>query len=174
LKLTRNLSNLVTFCFFSFLISFGQCNLKETITICDIAKIDFDTDGTPDGVINLYNEYFDLTGKKLDDGTWRTKPDLSFTLDSDTGKVFVWDLKESVTDGDLNKYEFELFNSTCGSMTPAVTIKIEIGAFSGTALPAFGINDINLEVCEAISEPINLFEALVSSGANPSPHLNGT
>ncbi len=162
--------NVLIACLLTVLQSYGQCNRTETITICDITAIDFDTDGNPDGIINLYDEYFNITGENLERGIWNTRSELMFTLTPETGDVLIWDLRESVTDSDLNKYEFTLFNSNCGNEA-AVTINVILGAFSGVALPSFGINDVNLEVCDF--EGIDLFSALVSDSTTPSPHLNG-
>lgn len=160
----------LSLCLLTAIQSFGQCNLRETITICDITTIDFDTDGNPDGIINLYDAYFNLTGEQLERGVWNTRSELMFTLEADSGNVFVWDLKESTTDDNLNIYEYELFNPNCGD-TPALTLNLIIGAFEGVALPPFGINDVNLEVCDF--ESIDLFSALVSDATTPPPHLNG-
>ena len=83
----------------------AQCNLEETIVICDMTQIDGNNDGTFDGIINLYDEYTNLTGNTIQAGTW-FDPGFNFALDESTGDVFLWDLdnaSEATTD-----YQFQL------------------------------------------------------------------
>ncbi len=162
---------IISFLTMPILSSFGQCNLRETITICDITSIDFDGDTVPDGIINLYDEYTNITGRVLDIGIWQTDPTNSFALDSSSGNLAVWNLRESTNETNRDRYTFQLFNTTCGDATPAVSINVVLGAFSGIALPAFGINNVNIEFCD--SSEFDLFEGLISSGNVPPPHLNG-
>ncbi len=155
----------------SFLVVAQLCNIEETITICDMESIDFDTDGDADGIINLYDEYNKQTGETLEVGTWSVTPRFEIALDVNTGNVSLWDLKFSTTSVNLNDYKFELRNTSCGSDI-AATITLILGPYSGVALPPFGINNINVETCD--SSPFNLFMALVSDTAIAPAHLNGT
>ncbi len=152
----------------------AQCNLVETIVICDMTQIDNDNDGSPDGIINLYDEYTNLTGNTIQAGTW-FDPGFNFALNEATGDLFLWDLNESSTT--TTDYQFELTNANCGSDV-ALTINLVLGPFSGIALPT-NLEDVNVQVCDAGSTPIDvcvalpdmdLFEALESL---PSPHANG-
>lgn len=160
---------------FSSMIVSAQCNLQETIVICDMTQIDGDNDGTPDGIINLYEEYTNLTGNVIQAGVW-FDPNFTFALNENTGDLFLWDLNESSTTP--TDYSFELTNSDCGSDTVALTINLILGPFSGIALPT-NLDDVNVQVCDEGSTPtdlciplpdMDLFEALESL---PSPHTNG-
>lgn len=152
----------------------AQCNIEETIIICDMTQIDGDNDGVFDGVINLYEEYTNLTGNTIQAGTW-FDPGFNFALDTSSGDLFLWDLNEASTTN--TDYQFQLTNADCGSDV-ALTINLVLGPFSGIALPT-NLNDVNIQVCDEGSTPIdicvplpdmNLFEALESL---PSPHSNG-
>ncbi|EDP72186.1 hypothetical protein FBALC1_13832 [Flavobacteriales bacterium ALC-1] len=152
----------------------AQCNIEATIVICDMTQIDYDNDGTFDGIINLYDEYTNLTGDTIEAGTW-FDPGFNFALVESTGDLFLWDLNESSTSN--TDYQFQLTNSTCGSDV-ALTINLVLGAFSGVALPT-NLNDVNIQVCDEGSTPtdlcvslpdMDLYEALESL---PSPHSNG-
>ena len=168
MKLTGKLTTLLV-AFFATFSSFAQtCGLTQEITICDMASLDFDNDGNPDGIINLYDEYFNATGVNLEIGTWSIEGSLSLPLNEVTGEVSLWEYKYSSAIN-LGNYVYILTTPTCGS-SPAVTLTIELGSFSGVALPPSGTTDINLEICEGT---INLFETLVSNETIPAPHING-
>lgn len=134
--------------------------------------IDNDANGTPDGIINLYDEYFNVTGENIQPGVW-SDPNFNFVLDPNTGDVNLWDLTESsVVD---TNYTFVLNNADCGN-SPALTINLVLGPFSGFALPPVGVNSVNVQVCNTGNvcidiESYDLFGGLQS---DPSPHLNGT
>ncbi|WP_296385972.1 gliding motility-associated C-terminal domain-containing protein [Winogradskyella sp.] len=139
-----------------------------------MTQIDNDNDGTPDGIINLYDEYTNLTGNTIQVGTW-FDPNFNFALNEATGDLFLWDLNESSTA--ITDYQFELTNADCGTDV-ALTINLVLGPFSGIALPT-NLEDVNVQVCDSGSTPIDicvalpdmdLFEALESL---PSPHANG-
>ncbi|MDO5972158.1 gliding motility-associated C-terminal domain-containing protein [Flavivirga aquimarina] len=143
-----------------------------------MTTIDGDSDGTPDGVINLYDEYNALPGVTpitTATGTW-FDPNFSFALDDTTGDLYLWDLiNASTTPTD---YEFVINSTSCGSGR-AVTLNLILGPFSGNALPVINADDANIQICDEGSEPtdicnaimdIDLFQALESI---PSPHLNG-
>ena len=157
----------------------AQCNQLETITFCDMTTIDHDSDGTPDGIINLYDEYNALTGSSISlaTGTW-FDPGYNFALDDTTGDLYLWDLAESSTA--ITDYQVQLIdpNSSCTDGI-LISLNVVIGPFSGFARPVLNIDDVNLEVCDVGSTPtdacvllpdVNLFETLESI---PSPHLNG-
>ncbi|MDO5978084.1 gliding motility-associated C-terminal domain-containing protein [Flavivirga spongiicola] len=158
----------------------AQCNPPQTITICDMTIIDGDSNGTPDGIINLYDEYNAVSGgppiSLAITGTW-FDPNFSFALDETTGDLYLWDLSNASRT--TTDYQFIINNASCGS-GPAVTLNLILGPFSGDALPIINADDVNIEICDAGSTPINgcilmpdidLFQALESV---PSPHLNGT
>lgn len=179
----KNLLLFIVTCFVTIKLS-AQCGQTETIVICDMTSIDNNNDGTPDGIINLYQEYTTQIGGVLPLGTW-FDPDFNFALNGANGDVYLWDLDNSTEEADpatdpINYYEFELYNTSCGT-DPVITIQVHLGPFSGYALPPFGISNINVEVCDQGSTPvdecedipspdIDLFEALVSL---PSAHANG-
>ncbi|WP_179020541.1 hypothetical protein [Winogradskyella forsetii] len=146
--------------------------MTETITICNMTQIDNDSDGVPDGIINLYEEYTNLTGNTIQEGTW-FDPGFHFALNPNTGDLFLWDLdnaSESNTD-----YQFILTNNNCGT-DPALTINVVLGPFSGFAVPTFGGNDVNVEICDIGIDPcgsstmFDLYQTLLSV---PSAHANG-
>ncbi len=161
---------LLFFFFHTFLviqIVHSQCNNVQTISVCDMENIDFDNDGNPDGIINLYTE----TGTTPADGTWTVNPQFSVTLDTTTGDVRTWEFFDATQSNTLEEYRFELFNATCGT-DPFLTTDLILGPFSGVALPPGINNDANIEICS--SSTVDLFEALTSDVITPSPHLNGT
>ncbi|GAA3585186.1 hypothetical protein GCM10022395_36530 [Snuella lapsa] len=141
--------------------------------------VDGDGNGSPDGIINLYDEYNALTGGaiSLATGTW-FDPGYNFALDETTGDLHLWDLTDASLS--LNDYQFQLIdaNSSCPDGIIA-TVNLILGPFSGFARPVLNIDDVNLEICDTGSTPtdvcvvlpdVNLFETLE---AIPSPHLNG-
>ena len=137
-----------------------------------MTQIDNDNNGTPEGIINLYDEYTNLTGNTIQTGTW-FDPGFNFVLNESTGDVSLWDLdnsSENITD-----YQFQLTNIDCGSDI-ALTLNIVIGPFSGIAVPTIGNNDVNVEVCDIGVDPcgsssfFDLNQALLSV---PSAHANG-
>ncbi|MDH7445691.1 T9SS type B sorting domain-containing protein [Aquimarina sp. 2201CG14-23] len=155
-----------------FLGGFGkiisQCNLVQEISVCDMTTVDFDTDGNPDGIINLYDEYTTATGLTIQNGTWSVNPRFSISLDPNTGNVSLWSLERSTEV--ISDYTFELRNMDCGDDV-ALTIRLILGPYSGVALPPFGINNVNVETCD--TEPFDLYNALISNDLIPPPHLNG-
>ncbi len=156
----------------------AQCSPPETIVICDMTLIDGDGNGTPDGIINLYDAYNaqpGVTPISPATGTW-FDPNFSFALDETTGDLFLWDLTNASTTA--TDYQFTITNASCSS-GPAVTLNLILGPFSGNALPVINADDVNIEICDMGSTPtegcallsdIDLFQALESV---PSPHLNG-
>lgn len=150
----------------------GQtCDVKEIIAVCDMANVDGNNDGTPDGILNLYDAYFDQTGINIQHGIW-FDPNFGYSLDPSTGNVSLWDLFGSSEN--LDDYTYVLFNADCGS-TPALTINLVLGPFSGSALAPSSGSGVNVQVCGTGDvcmdlSGFNLFEALQSW---PSPHLNG-
>lgn len=158
---------------FNSVIAQAQCDVEETIVVCDMTIIDGDTNGTPDGILNLYDAYFNQTGITIQQGTW-VDPNFGFVLDGTTGDLNLWDLNGASENTD--DYTYYLFNNDCGASTPALTLHVVLGPFSGNALPPVGVNSVNLQVCVTGDvcvemESFDLFEALQSE---PSPHLNGT
>ncbi|NMH87334.1 gliding motility-associated C-terminal domain-containing protein [Flavivirga algicola] len=156
----------------------AQCNPPQTIVICDMTVVDGDGDGTPDGIINLYDEYNALPGVapiSPATGAW-FDPNFSFALDETTGDLHLWDLSNASRTA--TDYQFTITNASC-STGPEVTLNLILGPFSGNALPVINADDVNIEICDLGSTPtdgctlvsdIDLFQALESI---PSPHLNG-
>ncbi len=137
-----------------------------------MTQIDNDNNGVPDGIINLYEEYTNLTGNIIQIGTWYD-PGFNFALDEVTGNLSLWDLdnaSETITD-----YQFQLTNANCATDI-ALTLNIVVGPFSGIAVPTIGSNDVNVEVCDEGVDPcgssssFDLNQALLSV---PSAHANG-
>lgn len=157
---------------FTFTKTFSQCNLEETIFVCDMTQIDNDNNGIPDGIINLYDEYTNLTGNTIQTGTW-FDPGFNFALNETTGDLSLWDFdnsSETITD-----YQFQLTNANCGADI-ALTLNVVVGPFSGIAVPAINDNEVNVEVCDLGIDPcgsssfFDLNQALLSV---PSTHANG-
>ncbi|MFD2562071.1 T9SS type B sorting domain-containing protein [Aquimarina rubra] len=159
--------------FGSFGAAIAQCNQTQTISICDMETIDFDNDGDPDGIVNLYTE----TGIAPQPGDTWFDPGFNFALDSGTGNLRLWDLDNASEEE--NDYVFILRNANCTDNQSAI-INLVLGPYSGEALPPAGPNEVNVEVCD-VADPcapeilfdINLFSALTSLEGVPSPHLNG-
>ncbi|WP_299222688.1 gliding motility-associated C-terminal domain-containing protein [uncultured Aquimarina sp.] len=148
--------------------SFGkiisQCNQTQVISICDMTTIDFDIDGVPDGIINLYTE----TGTTTADGVWSTTPNISVVLDETTGSLPTWELRdasESITD-----YQFILSSPDCGD-DPVLVVSLILGPYSGTALPPDD-DDINYYICETTGQ-LDLNTVLVTNSVTPGAHING-
>ena len=149
----------------------AQCNLTETITICDMTIIDGDSNGTPDGIINLYDEYNALPGVTLitpATGVW-FDTGYNFALDDSTGELYLWDLDNSSEA--LTDYQFQLIDtSSACSGGILITVNLILGPFEGNPLPPVGPNDANITVCEAALSSFDLFQVFESQ---PSPHENG-
>jgi len=139
--------------------------------------IDGNTDGSPDGIVNLYDAYNDLPGVtpiSSTDGAW-FDPGFNFALDEATGDLYTWDLdnsSESITD-----YQFQLIDtsSTCPDGI-VLTLNVILGPFSGEAVPPINANDVNVQICDEGIDPcgsgtsFDLNQALLSV---PSAHANG-
>ncbi|MFC5045711.1 gliding motility-associated C-terminal domain-containing protein [Aquimarina hainanensis] len=148
----------------------AQCEVEETFSVCDMETVDHDTNGTPDGIINLFDEFQNVTGQSLTGGTWSIVPKYASNLNPVTGEVNVWAFPNSTVTDTLEEYVFEFNTPACGD-TPAVIFTMILGPFSGVALP-LGANNANIEICD--TDTLNLFEALTSNESIPAPHLNGT
>ncbi|WP_010523454.1 gliding motility-associated C-terminal domain-containing protein [Aquimarina agarivorans] len=159
----KNLLFFLTF-YFSF-STYGQCNVEETITICNMESIDFDSDGDPDGIINLNDEYVRQTGTTLESGTWSIGARFRIALDEASGNVSLWALQSATTDENATDYRFELSTASCGTDV-AATVTIVLGPFSGVPISSFVV-----EACDR--DPYDLFETLASNQTTPPPHLNG-
>lgn len=147
--------------------SYSQCNLGLiTIEQCDMENVDFDLNGTPDGIINMYSE----TGTVPADGVWTINPKFAASFDETTGNLAMWALKNATTIATQNEYFFELHNVTCGT-TPVRTARLILGPYSGVALPPTGPLNINAQGCDA--DGFDLFTAFLINDEVPSPHLNG-
>ena len=153
-------------------VSYGQCDRQEVIEVCDMTIVDGDNDGTPDGIINLYDEYFNLTGTNIEQGTW-VDPNFDFALDTATGDLYTWDLNRASET--VDQYTYVLYNNSCGS-TPALTLNVVLGPFSGFALPPSGSSSVNFQVCGSQTTCVDLsdIDLNLALQSDPSPHLNGT
>ena len=149
----------------------AQCDIVETITICDMTIVDGNSDGTPDGIINLYDAYNALPGVtpiSIVTGAW-FDPNFNFALDELTGDLYLWDLDDSSEN--ITDYQFQLIdtNSACPNGI-LITVNLVLGPFEGNPLPPVGPNDANITVCEAVLSDFDLFQVFESQ---PSPHENG-
>ncbi|MEC3906859.1 gliding motility-associated C-terminal domain-containing protein [Tamlana sp. 2201CG12-4] len=158
--------------FFSFFNVQAQCNIVDTITVCDMTTIDKDGDGIFDGIINLYDEYNALPGTiapiSLSSGTWYD-PNFNFALDEATGDLYLWDLDNASRS--VNDYEFQFIDTSSSCPNGVVlTVNLILGPFEGKPLPPVGVNDANITVCEAVLSSFDLFQVFESQ---PSPHENG-
>ncbi len=153
--------------------SYSQCNIGPiTIEVCSMEDIDFDTNGVKDGIINLYDEYTNSTGNVIQAGTWSVNPKYDTALNPSNGNVSTWVLPNSTVDATRQEYTFELFNVTCGTDDPALTIILTLGPYSGVALPRSGTLNTNAQGCD--EDEFDLFTAFVLDDATPPPHRNGT
>jgi len=161
---------------FSSFIVHSQCAEEQTFVVCDMIIVDGDNDGTPDGVINLYDELSTIIGTTLTvaDGIW-FDPNFTFALDSNSGDLFLWDLpdsSEAITD-----YQFEFLDTSSGCPNDVrYLFNIVLGPYSGDAASTLD-GSINLQVCQGAppfecgeNTSIDLFQTMLS---NPSPHGNG-
>lgn len=155
---------------------YGQCAEEQTITVCDITIIDGDADGTPDGIINLYDELSAVTGTVITpaNGTW-LDPGFNFALNTVSGDLFLFDLPNS-SEADTD-YQFQLLDPSSGCPDDIrYLFNVVVGPFSGVAA-ATAAGGVNLQVCqsgppsacEGMTD-IDLFQTLQS---NPSPQVNG-
>ncbi|WP_271781913.1 gliding motility-associated C-terminal domain-containing protein [Aquimarina algiphila] len=151
----------------------AQCDRTETLRVCDMTTVDIDGIGGSDGFIDLYDE-FGLVPQAGDE--W-FDPGFNFALDSGTGILRLWDLKNASQT--VNDYIFILRNSSCTSGEVA-RVNLILGPYSGSALPPSGPNNVNVEVCDINDvcslmpiPDLDLFETLVSLDGVPPPHLNG-
>ncbi|MFD2185337.1 gliding motility-associated C-terminal domain-containing protein [Aquimarina celericrescens] len=169
-RIFKEILAIVLLVFFPICQSYSQCDLGLiTIEQCDMENIDFDTDGNPDGIINIYTE----TGTTVADGTWMIDPKYDAAFDAATGQLSTWELKNSTTPATLDEYFFELRNTTCGD-DPVRTARLILGPYSGVALPPSGPLNVNATGCDNDGlEGFDLFNAFAINDEIPSPHLNG-
>lgn len=153
----------------------SQCAEEQTFVVCDMF-IDSDMDGTPDGIINLYDELSNIVGTPITiaDGVW-FDPDFNFALDATTGNLFLFDLPDS-SEAETD-YQFEFLDSSSGCPDDLrYLFNIVLGPFSGIAATTID-GTLNLQVCQGAppfecdnTTSIDLFQTMLS---NPSPHGNG-
>ena len=166
----------LTFLLCSGVALYGQCADVQTVSICDMTIVDGNSDGNPDGIINLYEELSLQTGTTITaaDGMW-FDPNFNFALDPVTGNLFLWDLSNS-SEIDTD-YQFELLNGSSGCPGDVQYLfNVILGPYSGTVASTSG-GSINLQVCQLAppaecmeNTSIDLFQSMLS---NPSPHNNG-
>lgn len=76
-------------------LGYAQCNLGLiTIEQCDMENVDFDTDGSPDGIINLYQKS-GVTPQAGDEWESTGMESASFALDNISGEVRLWKLRNA-------------------------------------------------------------------------------
>ena len=176
LLILKSLKILKRILFFALIISSltkiqAQCNPPQTITICDMTIIDGDGNGTPDGIINLYDEYNAISGGSpisLATGTW-FDPNYSFALNETTGELNLWSLKESSISTDTHRFQIIDLSGPCPDGI-RFELNVVLGPYEGEPLPPSGANDANVTVCQAVLEDFDLFQVFKSE---PSPHKNG-
>jgi len=155
------------------------CELpSKTITFCDMTIIDFDSDGTNDGIINLYDEYNAIPGVtpiSSTNGTW-LDPNYNFALDTTTGDLHLWDLSTSSILEITHQFQLIDPSSTCTDDGVIITLNVIVGPFSGFAVPTVVGNDVNVEICDGPNDAcgsytdFDLYQTFLSV---PSPHTNG-
>lgn len=151
---------------------YAQCDEIVTYNVCDMTTIDKNADGTPDGIINLYDVYNSIPGAKapidLTSGSW-FDPNYNFSVDSSTGDLYLWDLKDASVN--IDSYQFQLIDASSTCPNGIITkLNIVLGPFEGKPLPPTGVNDANVTVCQAVLSSFDLFQVFESQ---PSPHKNG-
>ncbi len=149
--------------------SYSQCSIAPiTIEVCDMETVDFDSDTTPDGIINLYTE----TGVTIEPGdAWEstgTEP-ASFALDPLSGDLRLWKLRNA-----SDQYFFTLRNSSCPSGERTV-VNLLLGPYAGVPATTgfFPVCDENDDCIPGIEVDLDLFETLESRRGEALPHLNG-
>lgn len=160
--------------FFCATVFYAQdCGTTQTIEICNMTTIDFDSNGQPDGIINLYDEYnkLGLPTPIVTDGTW-SDPNFTFALDEATGNLSLWDLGQSSET--ISQYSFVLVNSKCDASSP-FTMNIVLQPFSGFVSGT----DSNAQVCTDGIDPTDCskfarYDLNQAFLPRPSPHTNGT
>lgn len=149
-------------------LSFSQCGLAETITKCDMELIDFDTDGTPDGIIDLFIE----TGITPQTGDiWEStgSESVEAALDPTTGIVRLWKLRNA-----SSGYEVTLRNTSCAPSNRA-RVQLILGPYAGKPATTgfYSVCDVDVGCTPEIEIDINLFETLETKEDEAPPHLNG-
>ncbi len=132
-------------------------------------SIDFNTDGVPDGIIDLFVE----TGITPQPGDiWESTGDESaeVALEASTGILRVWKLINASDD-----YEFTLRNTSCSPSVRA-TVQFILGPYAGKPVTTgfYAVCDINFECDIEIEIDLDLFETLETKEEEAPPHLNGT
>ena len=163
--------HIVTFILATFFIcnmSFSQCDANFAIEICDMENVDFDTDTTPDGIINLYTR----TGITIEPGdSWESTGSESATsaLDPTTGIVRLWRLRNA-----SDQYFFTLRNASCPSGERAI-VNLILGPYAGVPATTgfFPVCDDNDDCAPGIEVDLDLFDTLESREGEALPHLNG-
>lgn len=146
----------------------AQCNSILSVEICDMEAVDFDGDGNPDGIINLYAE----TGLIAQPGElWESvgKESAEAVLDPVTGEVRLWNLGRA-----SDEYRFELSSPTCSPGVRASVMFI-LGPYSGKPVTTgfFSVCEVNDQCSGIIDVDIDLFETLEAREEEAPPHLNG-
>lgn len=139
--------------------------------------VDGDSNGIPDGIINLYDEYNAITGNSISTatGTW-FDPNFNFALDESSGDLYLWDLDESSEAG--NDYQFQLIDAASGCPDDIlVRLNVVVGPFSGIAVPPVGLTEVNVQICDIGQDPCGSstnFDLYTVFLSEPTAHLNGT
>jgi len=134
--------------------------------------IDGNTDSIPDGIINLYDEYNNIPGVtpiSSTDGVWYD-PNFNFALVDTTGDLYTWDLDDASEN--IDDYQFQLINNSSSCPDGIVlTLNLILGPYSGEAIPAINVNDVNVQICDFGEDAsVDLDQTLLSV---PSAHTNG-
>lgn len=149
------------------LLGNAQCGQEQTITICNMENIDYDNDGNPDGIINLYDE-IGIT-PELGDFWESTGIEEGEEGIQSSGILRLWQLRSASED-----YYFALRNPSCPSEYK-VQINVKLGPYAGIAATTgfYPVCDFNDDCIAGIEIDINLFDTLESREGFALPHLNG-
>lgn len=132
-------------------------------------NVDFDNDGNPEGIINLYDE----TGYTAEAGDlWISTGELLGEADIDitNGILRLWQLRNAT-----DQYYFELRNPSCPNGYK-VRVNLKLGPYPGVPVTTgfYPVCDENDECSSGIEVDLNLFDTLESREGFALPHLNGT
>ena len=131
-------------------------------------NVDYDSNGTPDGIINLYDEtgYTPEPGDEwVSTGVMEGEADVEIT----NGILRLWDLRNAT-----DMYFFTLRNPSCPGGY-RLRLNLKLGPYAGVPVTTgfYPVCDTNDECSDGIEMDINLFDTLESREDFPLPHLNG-
>ncbi len=150
-----------------------------TETICDMTIIGDDSMGNFNGVLDLYEvveNFYTLTNFEKPGDIWvdEGSKNALAALDTLTGQLNIWELRESSTTND--DYIFRLKNDG-ENCNRRVEVRIVLGPYASTgigtpAAPYFVCDRESTCVVDPLVD-INLFTALAATKTTPPAHTNG-